>query len=735
VAVPVRISVTVNAVRARRELTGIVGAVRSLGRLRTPRLSVDTSSIRGAVKDYTSLGKEARRSLANLDETLDEVKRSGYLAFDGATKKLGDYEATAHRTVGRLKAVAVATAAVSVAGQAIRGAAGYLKNAVVAASSLNETTSKSKVIFGENAASIIAFSQTADRNLGLSQQAALDAASSFGDLFQQVGIGGPKAAALSKSTLQLASDLSSFSDMDVPDVLERISAAYRGEYDSVQKLVPAITAARVETEALALSGKKTAKELTAQDRALAVNAILMKDSARAQGDFARTSDSLANVTRANKSGLANLSATIGTALLPGVTALAIAFRDKVLPALNTLVADYAPKVNAFFTDLAKNGFNASADLGQAFAGLKSIGASLTQLSAAGGSGLADTLTVTGIAMSVLADHADLLARAMPFVIAGFVAYKAAILAANVAQLANLPLKVAEVVVNRQLVRSNQALIASRAGVTTATITGTTAETAATATKSRGIVVTAAQRVAMLASAAATGIATAATNAFGLATKIAMIGPLGLVVAAIAAVIAIGYLVIKNWDTIKRVALKVFGAVSRAIGSVVTWVRENWKKLVPLLLGPIGIAVGLIVKHKDRILDIFRKVKTGVVSIFKGIGGVISSAIKGAVNLVIDLVNKPIRGVNAIAGRIPGVPEIPEIPKLASGGIVRARPGGVLAILGEGGYDEAVVPLRGKGFGNVTVNLTAYITSNDPDEVYRQLAKKLRRDGPGLLRAS
>jgi hypothetical protein len=211
----------------------------------------------------------------------------------------------------------------------------------------------------------------------------------------------------------------------------------------------------------------------------------------------------------------------------------------------------------------------------------------------------------------------------------------------------------------------------------------------------------------------------------------MIGPLGLVVLAIGAVIAIGYLVIKNWDTIKRVALKVFGAVSRAIGSVVSWVRENWKNLVPLLLGPVGLAVSLLVKKKDAILNIFRKVKDGVVSIFRSIGEVIVSAIKGSINRIIDLANLPLRGINKIAGKV-GLPTIPELPRLASGGIV-TRP--TLALIGESG-PEAVVPLRGKGFGTTIINLhVGQIVSNDPDETYRQLARKLRRDGPGLLRAS
>jgi hypothetical protein len=805
VAGPIKIAVTVRASRAKTELTKLSTTVQKLGRIKAfvfdrsafesgfarpykrsvhgvladadnqrrfwqkkfndyppvgkaPVFTEDKNvSFRRAFRNLKALSGESRVTLAQLNQRVARFEQQGQEAFQKVSVKAEQFRDTAQETAGRVKAIALATAAVAAASRAFSALGGYLKSAVTAASELSETTSKVQTIFGDGADSVIAFAKTADKNLGLSENAALAAAASFGDMFLQLGIGAKQAQKLSTSTLQLAADLGSFSNVDAAEVTDMISAAYRGEYDSLQRLVPAINAARVEAEALALSHKKSAKELTAADKALAVNSILMKDSARAQGDYAKTSAGLANATRTAKAGLTNLSATIGSALTPSLAALVGVLNTQVLPFLRQLADRYAPRVNTALTGLATKlsqldysqefdrfrgsvrGFFAEFNTPGAQGGpstLKSLGSSaaviagsFNQLGAATGQGLADTLQVTGVVMGFIADHADTLAKHMPLLVGAFIAYRASVAAANIAQAANLPLKVAEVVVNRQLVKSNQALIASRVGVTTATTAGTTAETAATAAKGRGVVATAASRTAMLASAAATGIATAATNAFGLATKVAMIGPLGLVVAAIAAVIAIGYLVIKNWDTIKRVALAVFGKVRDAIGSVVGWVRDNWKSLVPLLLGPIGIAVGLIIKHKDKILGIFRGIKDGVVSLFKGIGGVISKAIRSAVNIAIDLANVPIKAVNKVAGKLPGVPELPEIPKLAKGGVVTSP---TLLIAGEAG-PEAIIPLRGNRFGgNVTINVTANITSNDPDDVYTRLSAKIRRDGLGLL---
>jgi inorganic pyrophosphatase len=50
-------------------------------------------------------------------------------------------------------------------------------------------------------------------------------------------------------------------------------------------------------------------------------------------------------------------------------------------------------------------------------------------------------------------------------------------------------------------------------------------------------------------------------------------------------------------------------------------------------------------------------------------------------------------------------EMPAIPQLADGGIIKATPGGMLALIGEGGKDEAVIPLDRLPSGGNTYNIT------------------------------
>lgn len=217
------------------------------------------------------------------------------------------------------------------------------KGVVAAASDMNETVSKARTIFGAASGEIEAWASTAAKSFGQSKQQALDAAGSFGNMFAQLGIGSEKTAEMSQSMVELASDFASFHNADITDVLTAQQAAFRGEYDALQRYIPTINAAAVEQAALAYTGKKTTKELTLQEKALATQWLMMENAGAAAGDFARTSDGLANKQRIFGARLDNLKAKIGAGLLPVFTAITGFLTDKFLPAIET-VGRYASQV-------------------------------------------------------------------------------------------------------------------------------------------------------------------------------------------------------------------------------------------------------------------------------------------------------------------------------------------------------------------------------------------------------
>lgn len=312
-------------------------------------------------------------------------------------KQLGGFSKSIGKVGGLLKGAFAFAAGAAVVGQ--------LGDMVGAASDLNETLSKSKTIFGPAAADIEKFGANAAKSLGLSKEEAIGGAAAFGNFFDQIGIGKKASADMSKSFLQMSGDLASFNNADPSKVMEAFTSATRGEYDSLQAFIPTINAAKVETEALRLSHKKSAKELTDADKANALYSLSVKGMGKAQGDFARTSTGAANQQRILSAQWKNAQATIGTALLPILTKLLNFISTTAIPAIGRF-ADY------FKTNLLPT----LKDLGATVAGavlpaLKGIGEFFTQ----------HTGTAKGLAVAVLALGA------------AFVAYKTILGVITVAQ--------------------------------------------------------------------------------------------------------------------------------------------------------------------------------------------------------------------------------------------------------------------------------------------------------------
>lgn len=294
---------------------------------------------------------EVRVKVVSDAKGLDDVKRLGKDAetsFDGADRAGGRFTTTL-KNIGTTAAGFIGA---QIFGTGLSKATEFFTSSTAAASDVNESLSKVNTVFGQSGKAVESFAKDAAKNFGLSKGAALDAGGGFGNMFTQLGVGQGEAAKMSTGILGLAADFSSFHNADISEVIEAQSAAFRGEYDSVQKFVPLINAATVEQKALEMTGKAATKELTAQEKALAVNALMFEGAGAAAGDFARTSDGLANSQRIAAAEMENLKAEIGDKLMPvslAITkakmALASALADHVLPAMERVGAVIGPMIS------------------------------------------------------------------------------------------------------------------------------------------------------------------------------------------------------------------------------------------------------------------------------------------------------------------------------------------------------------------------------------------------------
>lgn len=197
-----------------------------------------------------------------------------------------------------------------------------IRNAVDEASNLGEALSKSEAVFGAQSGQIAKWAEGAAAALGQSKEEAISAAGTFGNLFVAMGMTGAESAKMSMRLVELASDLASFNNTSPEEAITAIGAALWGEAEPIRRYGVLLDAATLSAEAMNQGISDGKGTLAPAARALAAYGVILRQTTVAQGDFARTSDGLANSQRQIAAQLKDASSRIGESLVPHVEALA-----------------------------------------------------------------------------------------------------------------------------------------------------------------------------------------------------------------------------------------------------------------------------------------------------------------------------------------------------------------------------------------------------------------------------
>lgn len=255
---------------------------------------------------------------------------------DGLNKGKKESETFGDKIDNINRKVGLAFAAMGAAATAM--AVKFTKDAIGAASDMEETISKVGVIFGDTASEIEKFASTAATNLGQSKQEALDAAANFAIFGKAAGLSGQALVDFSVDFVALASDLASFNNTTPEEAIMAIGAALRGEAEPLRRYGVLLNDATLKAAAMELGIYAGNGALTAQQKILAAQKVILEQTGLAQGDFARTSDGLANSQRQIEAAVKDAQAQLGQALLPTMLQLATFVEQTVVPALSAFIA-------------------------------------------------------------------------------------------------------------------------------------------------------------------------------------------------------------------------------------------------------------------------------------------------------------------------------------------------------------------------------------------------------------
>ena len=191
----------------------------------------------------------------------------------------------------------------------------FSKSCIELGSNLQEVQNVVDVTFGSMNEDINSFSKTAIRQFGLSELSAKQYTSTIGALLKSMGITGNEMLTMSKNLTGLAGDMASFYNLSGDDAFAKIRAGISGETEPLKQLGINMSVANLEAFALSQGISKAYSEMSQAEQAMLRYNYLMKTTADAQGDFARTSHSWANQTKILSESFNSVKASIGQGLI------------------------------------------------------------------------------------------------------------------------------------------------------------------------------------------------------------------------------------------------------------------------------------------------------------------------------------------------------------------------------------------------------------------------------------
>ncbi|NHF62231.1 phage tail tape measure protein [Microcella pacifica] len=180
-------------------------------------------------------------------------------------------------------------------------------------------------VFADKAASITALAEAASDAVGLSQTDYSNLASVLGAQLTNMGVANDALVPQTETLITLGADMAATFGGSTSDAVAALSSLLRGERDPIEQYGVSIKQADINAKLAAMGLTGLEGEAAKAAETQAVLALLTDQTASAQGQFARESDSAAGAQQRANAAMENASAEIGTVLLPimaeGATAL------------------------------------------------------------------------------------------------------------------------------------------------------------------------------------------------------------------------------------------------------------------------------------------------------------------------------------------------------------------------------------------------------------------------------
>ncbi len=220
------------------------------------------------------------------------------------------------------------------------------KQAVETASDLQEVQNVVDTAFGSMASKMEEFAKTSIETFGISKLAAKQTGSTFMAMASGMNIAQDRASDMAIALTGLSADMSSFYNVTQDTASTALKSIFTGETETLKQFGIVMTEANLEAYAVSQGIKKSVKDMSQAEKVQLRYAYVMKQTALAQGDFAKTSNSWANQTRVLKEKWKEFLGILGTGLIRVLTPVV-----KFLSTSLSYLTQFANKVGEILTSV------------------------------------------------------------------------------------------------------------------------------------------------------------------------------------------------------------------------------------------------------------------------------------------------------------------------------------------------------------------------------------------------
>lgn len=240
------------------------------------------------------------------------------------------------------KLTAVATSAVA-GGTALLAKGIY--SMATSASDLVEAQNVVENTFKTSSKAVEAWTNTTANSAGISKTASTQWAGFMGAMLKSSGVSEASSATMSEKLVQLTGDMSSFYNISTSDMWQKIQAGMAGETKPLKDLGINMSVANLQAYALSQGIKTSYDKMSQAEQTTLRYNYLLKATADAQGDFARTSGaSMANQSRMFEENINSMKVSLGKDFQPIMLSL---YKD-----INPFIEQEIPKLEQGFKALS-----------------------------------------------------------------------------------------------------------------------------------------------------------------------------------------------------------------------------------------------------------------------------------------------------------------------------------------------------------------------------------------------